>query len=134
MTHKMLLFKAAIASGKSGLQAAKDAGYQGSDKVLSVTACRLLKTPNMQAALNTSRANIMAAAELDVEWALRRMMDEVAKPLPNPARIRALELLGKQVGLYKDKLGVDMTVSTLTPEDRERHIQVLLEEAISSPT
>lgn len=57
-----------VASGKTGRQAAKDAGYTGSPETLSVTASQELKNPNvvraMDAALDKAGASLDKSAQV----------------------------------------------------------------------
>lgn len=89
-------------------QAAIRAGY--SPKSAEVTACRLLRNAKICEAIDQKRVKIAEKAELSAEWVLRELArnHELAKGIGElAASNKALELIGKHLGMFKDK--VEMT-------------------------
>ena len=52
----------------NGMQATKYAGYKGTDKVLSITAARLLGNDRVKARIEQEKARITAAAVVELEY------------------------------------------------------------------
>jgi phage terminase small subunit len=102
LTTKQRLFVEAYLANANGVQAAKKAGYKGSDKQLGVTAAK-----------NLVKASIRALLEKRIESAVMSA-DEVLKELAKIAKgphkmyrgdkVKSLELIGKYHKLFTDKI------------------------------
>jgi hypothetical protein len=72
MVNKRLLqFAIGLAKGKTQLEAAREAGYKGSDNVLRATAGRLVKHPSVIARMKEVEAATFEAAKAGREEAIR---------------------------------------------------------------
>ena len=86
----------------NGKEAARRAGYAGSDATLAQVAAENLRRPQILALINSRVEEVaMTADEILAELA------SIAKlPCPGPDashKLKALELLGKHYGLFSDK-------------------------------
>ena len=85
----------------NGAQAAVRAGY--APRHARITAAQLLTNPNVLSELAAKR-NLRAArvqiTQDEVLTMLRREAEAGDLQVPNPARIRAQELLGKHLGIF----------------------------------
>jgi phage terminase small subunit len=103
LTSKRRKFVDLLCSGKTQTDAARDAGY-GPGRP-EVAASKLMSDPVVRAAYDQRREQL--AKEAGVEGI--RVLHELAtiaydKNVPNMARIKALELLGKHLKLFAEKL------------------------------
>lgn len=81
-------------------QAVKRAGYKcKTDKVAAVQGARLLANVKIQAAIQEARAAREKQSLITVEWVLSQLA-EVAQDPEHKDRMRALELLGKHLGMF----------------------------------
>ena len=90
-------------------QAALKAGY--SENGAEVTGCKLLKNPKVAAAIAAKQAAVAERLELTAEGVLSDLADLQAKATEAgnfSAAIRAAELRGKHLGIFTDK--VDLNV------------------------
>lgn len=90
-------------------QAAIRAGY--SKNTAEVQASRLLRNVKIAEAIEAKRKRLEVKAEVSAEWVLKELVDnvKVAKESGdlNPAN-KALELIGKHLGMFTDKVKMDM--------------------------
>jgi phage terminase small subunit len=85
-------------------QAALRAGY--SKKRARQEGSRLLSRPEVQAALLDAQRTRAARLELEAESVLRRLMEEAdfrGEGSTHAGRVRALELLGKHLGIFENR-------------------------------
>ena len=114
-----------IRNGGNGLQAAKFAGYRGSDKVLGVQSSKLLKNGSILLALEKEKeimmnrgGNRVLSADEVLAGLTTIAVDIECKP---SERLKALELLGKYHALFTDKLDVTSTdYASIIQESRSR--------------
>lgn len=112
-------------------EAARLAGYKGTDKVLSVVGMENLRKPSIAAAIVERRDNdplVLSRVQLQELWS--RVADGIVKegepPLSWKDRLRAAELLGKSRGEFLEKRehivrgGVLVVPSTASPEEWEK--------------
>lgn len=88
-------------------QAAIRAGY--SEKTAALIGHENLRKPNVAAAIQVFRTNLAERSKVDAEWIANRLKVEALRDGENAthgARVRAVELLGKLLGLLSDKLDV----------------------------
>jgi phage terminase small subunit len=92
----------------NGTEAARAAGYRGSNKALGVTASKLLAQPIISALIKereTKEVRPLVASRVDrQEFWTRTMNDEGADMF---ARLKASELLGKSEADFTDKHQLD---------------------------
>lgn len=115
---RRLAFAEHIAAGKNQTEAARLAGYKGTQHALEVTASRLLKKAEVQAMVEQARKastteRIATAAQLKEFWTRIMRGEETSTVLIQGAaievqpsiadRIKAAELLGKTQGLFVDR-------------------------------
>jgi hypothetical protein len=88
----------------NGVEAAREAGYEGDDRTLAVTASRLLRNAKVAAAIRTRRdaelaPKIASRTERQAFWAevMKDRKEDMA------ARLRASELLGKSEGDFVER-------------------------------
>ncbi len=93
-------------------QAAIRAGY--SPKTAKEQGARLLTKVHVKEALEAKKHRLAIKAEVSAEWVLRELIDnaKIAKETGdlNPAN-KALELIGKHLGMFTDKVKMDTTVN-----------------------
>ena len=87
-----------VANGGNGRQAALQAGY--AEKSAHVTACELLKMDKVKKRLEPTKDKQNERVGLDADWIITRLMNEATNAPSDATRVRALELLGKQQGIF----------------------------------
>lgn len=95
-------------------QAAIRAGY--SPKTARASAARNMKDVNIQAALQKARERQKARTEITADMVLKELLaiatdradDMTNSRLKYSNKIKALELLGKHLGLFTEKVSVEM--------------------------
>ncbi|HAT09045.1 MAG TPA: hypothetical protein DCS97_00240 [Planctomycetes bacterium] len=95
------------AAGRSGVEAARLAGYTGSPQVLAVAAARLLRNAKVQKIIRSlaekaSNGRILTAQERR-EW-LSRLITQAAEPVEVRDRIAAIRELNAMDGLHIKRL------------------------------
>lgn len=96
----------------NGTQAAIRSGY--SVKTAASQSSRLLKDVKVQALLTERRAAVQVPDELSQTWVLYELMKVVRSVAHTSQHVRALELLGKHVGLFRDAPAVQANGALLT--------------------
>lgn len=96
---------------------AEEAGYVGKNP--SATANRLLKKPHIQKAIKEYRQELKVHLRLDETYVLRNLRQIVENNVvTDPAQAnRALELIGKTLGMYTDKSKIEQEVTIKKLED-----------------
>jgi len=108
--HKHELFAGFVARGERPARAYALAGYSG--KGAGQSASRLLRIPCVDARVKDlretqdapAREDAIARAVIDREYVLSKLkavVEEHAKDNPGPA-VRALELMGKELGMFRE--------------------------------
>ena len=103
------------------------------DKTVWSEACRLAQHPKVSTRIRAIQADMEAdhrtRAARREEYVLKRLQEEAEQAETDGSRVRALELLGKTVGLFTDKVEIeqdsDKTAAELEQE-LERRIAGLL--------
>jgi len=111
---------------RNATQAAIRAGY--SKAGANVTGCKLLAHPNIARFVQQKTAKAADAAEVDAAFVIKELkrvaeQDDVSSAV----KVRALELLGKHLGLLDERVRV--STDGLTAEQRAERVLVLLERA-----
>ena len=105
LTPKMETFvDCYFANGFNGALAYEQAGYSYT-KDASNEASRLLKHPKVQELVQERKAERKKDSDLSAEYVIQKLIAIAdANEADNPtASLRSLELLGKHLGLYKDR-------------------------------
>lgn len=102
LNERQLRFVQELLVDDNGTQAAIRAGY--APKTAGVTAAKLLKNAKIQAAVSAAREDRAKRTGITADWVLTQIaaiaQDDDVKV---PDRLKALELLGKHLGLWEQK-------------------------------
>lgn len=101
-------FRELIAAGHTPARPYIVAGY--SEKTAYTSGLRLLKMPAVRARVIELQHNVAQAAveraAVDRDWVLPGLRKIAENGSSESARVRALELVGKELGMFKDRLPV----------------------------
>lgn len=131
VTLKQRLFINGLVEGKTQEQAYRDA-FKSNAKSSTVksNAAKLLKLPKVKELLDealTKTQNDLIHDRRLMRLHIMEQLLEHAKNMNDNNKLRALELLGKSIGLYTDK--VEQTVEQVSPDklkaDLERHLELI---------
>ena len=147
LTPKQELFVMEYVVDLNGKQAAIRAGY--SARTAEVQASRLLSHVKVQAAVQKAQESLVARVELHQEWVIDRLREIVERSMEavpvldnkgeetgvyifiGSVANRALELLGKHIGMFVDRKEISFN-HTIKPglsleelEDRHRRLEAL---------
>lgn len=125
LTGQQLTFVEALVSGRSPTESALAAGY--SEKTAASRASLLMRIPHVAEAISNGRAKTFRKFELRAEQVIEELSKVGFHEEITPVKVRALELLGKHLQLFVDR--VDMRVDALKPEERAARAAALLETA-----
>lgn len=117
MNVRQLKFAQGILLGLRGTEAAVGAGY--SPKSAHVQASNLLRHPKVMEYLSENRREIAREAVISVAEVLRdlaRYADLAEVSGQYPAAVRAKELIGKQIGMFTDKVEVEHRSYVVAPD------------------
>lgn len=123
LSRKQLAFVREYAKDCNGAQAAIRAGYKA--KSAKVQASVLLTKPNVRAAVAAGQAKAAAKAEVSVEYVIRNLRDLAEQAMADGDRAaanRSLELLGRHVGAFVDRLDIRADLVNLTDAELDRRI------------
>ena len=126
-------------------QAAIRAGY--SAKTANRIASELLGKPGVQEALAKGRAVLSEKTQITAEWVLERLRHEATltgEESTHSARVSALGLLGKHLGMFTDRVKLegevsvpksapDLNLKDLSDEELKRFTELLQKTAITPP-
>ena len=111
LTEKQEKFCQLVAQGRMLVEAYREAGYMpnGSEKTQWEAASRLMSSNSkviarvraIQAEMEEDRRTIERRRE---EWVLKRLTQEAEQAPTDGARVRAIELVGRTIGLFTDKI------------------------------
>ncbi len=100
-----------MANGGNGTQAAISAGY--APRSAAVTASELLKQDKIRKRLETEKREQLDRLALDADWITTRLMTLADQADSDATKVRALETLGKVVGIYAaDKKEITANVNS----------------------
>jgi phage terminase small subunit len=102
LTPKQAAFVREYVVDCNGAQAAIRAGYAASRA--RVTAAELVAKRNVQDAIAKAQAEKTSAAGVTAEWIIERLKIEALAAKEGAARVKALELLGKRLRLWVDRV------------------------------
>ena len=126
LNHRQKAFVLEYLKDRNATEAAIRAGY--SRKGANVTGSQLLAHPNIAAFVQQKTAKIARHAEVDAAFViaeLKRVAEQ--DDVSSAVKVRALELLGKHLGLLDERVRV--STDGLTAEQRAERVLVLLERA-----
>ncbi len=117
-------FAQAVANGESAAKAYSLSGYLNkNDQVLAVNASRLLKTAKVRDRVSFLRTQLfeeaLRLAGFSRSLVLKKLMDNAENAPEFAAKNRALELLGKELGMFVDRTDAKVTVRTLADLSEE---------------
>ena len=116
LTHKQAAFAREYLVDRNATQAAIRAGY--SRNGAEVTGSKLLRNTKVAAKLAKGEKKLAHKADVSVEEVLRMLRREATAgdtDQPHQARIRAQELIGKHIGMFKDRM--EFSFEKLSPEE-----------------
>ena len=90
------------------------------NKSIHEMACRVMKNVKVQSRINSikdakSKKNLMKAIRRE-DYIIKKLIKEVEEGSRASSRIRALELLGKTVSLFKEKTEINIPVERTSEE------------------
>ncbi len=111
LTPKQRAFVIAYAEKRSGIAAARAAGYKGSDQTLRSIAHENLTKPHIKKALKDLEAPALEKAQVNVTRLVERLSYLAFSPLSNDIKIsgqvKSIEILLKMAGALKDEGTLD---------------------------
>ena len=113
LTGKQQRFVEEYLVDMNATQAAIRAGY--SEKTARNIGCENVTKPDIQAAIAKSRQEQVKHTGIDAAWVIERLVVEADGDRAND-RIKSLELLGKTIPLFTDKVRVDGELPTIKVE------------------
>jgi phage terminase small subunit len=124
LTERQQKFVDEYLKTRDGQAAAIAVGY--SEKTAAKRASLLMLHPAVAKRIGQESARAVAREQADESFVVRELMriaeqDDVAQG----TKVRALELLGKRLGLFEDR--ISLKTDGLTPEQRSERVAVLLE-------
>lgn len=111
LTAKQARFVEEYLVDLNATQAAIRAGY--SERTAKAIGCENLTKPDVIAAVSAAQDKRTKKVELTQEWVLERLAAEAedhGEDSTASARIKALELLGKHIGMWPNKVKVEGSV------------------------
>ena len=135
LTAKQESFAKKVAAGAILSDAYREsyAAENMADKTVWSEACRLAQNPKVATRIKAIQADMEAdhrtRSARREEFVLKQLQDEATGAETDGARVRALELLGKTVGLFTDKVEIEQDNDKTAAEleaDLERRLSALL--------
>ena len=105
LNEKQLRFVQELLVDDNGTQAAIRAGY--APKGAAVTASRMLNNAKIQAAVQAARAERAKRTGITADWVLTQIASIATDAERDSDRLKALELLGKHLGLWEQRRADD---------------------------
>lgn len=111
MTPKQEAFAIEYLKDKNATQAAIRAGY--SKKTARSIACEMLARPDIQQFVRERQEEALRNATVTVDGIVDQLRDIAANPLSKDSdRIRALELIGKYLGMFTERVEMKGQIDT----------------------
>ena len=126
LTTSQIAFAQGIIQGKTYRQAYKDAypNAQGSDASITTSAYKLSRDPRVQALVQDALDETVEHLAEDVagtkRYVLKQLIAHSKGAKQEGTKLKALELLGKSVGLFIDK--AEVKTETVTAEQLKREL------------
>lgn len=116
MNTKQAAFAREYLVDRNATQAAKRAGY--SEKTAHAQGHDLLKHPEVQAEIQQREWDLAEKVEMDAVWVLEQLRQvydmAMLEPKTYASAARALELIGKHLGMFTERHQVDVRSVTYT--------------------
>jgi phage terminase small subunit len=96
-------FVEGVLAGMPAKRAYISAGYKARGNAAETAAARLFRNVQVAAAIDAANAAAATKAEITAEWVIGQLREEATRHgagSTHAARVRALELLGKRLGLF----------------------------------
>lgn len=96
-------------------------------------ASQLLKLPQVKLAVEAGQAKTRKKGQISIAWVLKRLIHESKTAEKDAARVKALELVGKHLGMFAEKLeltgknGGPIEVADMSEEERMKRVVVLFQ-------
>ena len=130
LTPQQHVFVQGILNGKTQIQAYRDA-YNvrtENDSTIAVSANRLMKNPKISALLGSFEESLKEKIIEDAirtrRFVMERLHDRVTNAKTESVELKALELMGKAVGMFTDR--VEQTVEQINPEKLKEELKAHL--------
>lgn len=130
LTPQQHIFVQGILNGKTQIQAYRDA-YNvrtENDSTIAVSANRLMKNPKITALLGSFeeslKEKIIEDAVRTRRFVMERLHSRVMDAKTESTELKALELMGKAVGMFTDR--VEQTVEQINPEKLKEELKAHL--------
>ena len=114
LTRRQALFVEEYFVDFNGAAAAERAGYSGNGAAQS--AHKMMKLPHVMAAIDARQAKLIETTNIRREWVMEELRKQVVRSTAegtktyNPsAANKALELLGKEIGMFVDRRMLGIT-------------------------
>jgi predicted transcriptional regulator len=126
MTTSQIAFGQGLIQGKTYRQAYKDAypNAQGSDSSITTSAYKLSRDPRIMAMVQDALDETVEHLAEDVagtkRYVLKQLIAHSKGAKQEGTKLKALELLGKSVGLFIDK--AEVKTETVTAEQLKREL------------
>ena len=104
----------------NGTEAARRAGYKGNDRTLAAVAIENLGKPMIREEIDRRIAGATAAAGVTVEkilWELQVTYERASEAEKYSAAVRCLELQGKYLKMFSDRIEHVQSIDSVTTED-----------------
>ena len=104
----------------NGTEAARRAGYSGADKVLAQVAWENLRKPDIRQLIDAKLKQALSAAGVTVEavlWKLQVITEKAIEASQYGAAVRAVELQGKYLKLWSDRIEHVQNIENVSTED-----------------
>ena len=101
LTPKQHRFCIEYLKDRNGKAAAIRAGY--SPGAAAQQAYELLQLPKVRSVVDAEQQDSLDRVRLDRDWVIQRLKDEAEGAETDGARVRALELLGKELGMFVER-------------------------------
>lgn len=131
------LFAQAVVKGSNATEAYKSAGYKATGNAAEAAASRLLRDVKVQARIAELQSRIADGIVLTKQWVIEKLIENVKRAMSSQAVLdedgkpigeyryegsvanRALELLGKEQGMFVERRQVDLrrTTNDLSDDD-----------------
>lgn len=107
----------------NGTEAARRAGYRGNDRTLAAMAIDNLGKPMIRAEIDRRISEATAAAGVTIEkilWELQVTYENASEAKNFSAAVRCLELLGKYLKMFSDRIEHVQSIDSVTTEELTR--------------
>lgn len=125
LNPRQLRFIDGYLSGKSAKQAYIDAGYEARGSAAESGAGQLLRNTKVMAAIDTARDKAMESQAITVDWVLEHLKTEATlggEGGSPSARVRALELIGKHLKMFTEKVEHGSDPDNPVKHDHSGHV------------